>query len=286
MNGPLPMQRLRTVARSHPGLVRQNNEDAVAELAECSLLVLADGMGGYNAGEVASAIAVKTIPERIRRAWPPDSGSGTEHSLRTESRLLRDAVIVAHHEIRAHANREPQCAGMGTTVVACLVRSDSVSVAHVGDSRLYRVRGNRLERLTRDHSLLEELIERGHYSREEAEQLVRKNIVTRALGVDASIEVEIAEHALQAGDVLLLCSDGLSDMVDDEQMAGVLCAPGTLPDGLDEAADRLVTLALQAGGRDNISLILAHIDGGPGARGDGLMGRIKRLFTPDTPPAP
>jgi PPM family protein phosphatase len=252
--------KVRTALITDTGRVRTNNEDAVAEDRELGLLVLADGMGGYNAGEVASGIATKTIPEVVRREWkslprpasPASKGTPSPHAL-----LLKKAVEEAHDAIFQAAQAQPQCAGMGTTVVVVLLHDDLMSIAHVGDSRLYRHRFSQLQQVTRDHSLQEEMIAKGHYTREEAAMMVRKNIVTRALGVEASVNVELNEAPVEVGDTLLLCSDGLTDMVSDEQIGIILRRNG---DDLQGAARDLVQQALQGGGKDNVSVILARID--------------------------
>jgi len=248
-----------TALATDVGRVRGNNEDAVAEDAEIGLLVLADGMGGYNAGEIASGIAIATVQDVVRREWPTlkrgsiDADSGYSY----EALLLRRAVETAHTTIYQVSQSQPQCAGMGTTVVAALLHDDRMSIAYVGDSRLYRYRQGTLEQITRDHSLVEELIARGHYTREEALRLVRKNIVTRALGVEVEVLVDILEDTVEPGDVVLICSDGLTDMVTDDTMALTL---GKYADNLDLASKTLINQALEAGGRDNVSVVLARID--------------------------
>src|SRR3546814_629657 len=210
--------KLSTALLTDPGLVRSNNEDTVAEDVDIGLLVLADGMGGYNAGEVASGIAVTTVIDAVRRQWPtlkhgsvdPDSGYSVE------ALTLKSAIETAHATIHQVAQSQPQCAGMGTTIVVAALHDDRIAIAYVGDSRLYRLRHGALEQITQDHSLLEEMIARGHYSREDAQRLVRKNIVTRALGVENEVQVDVIEDTVEVDDILLLCSDGLNDMVDDE----------------------------------------------------------------------
>ena len=241
------------------GRVRNNNEDAIAEDQELGLLVLADGMGGYNAGEIASGIAIATVQDTVRREWKaiqrgevdPDTGYSQE------ALLLRRAVESAHTTIYQVSQSQPQCAGMGTTVVACLLHDDRLSIAYVGDSRLYRYRQKVLEQITRDHSLIEELIARGHYTREEAQKLVRKNIVTRALGVEAEVAVDIIEDVIDVGDLILICSDGLTDMVKDETIGLTM---GKYADNLELAAKELVRQALENGGKDNVSVVLARMD--------------------------
>ncbi|MBL6748989.1 MAG: Stp1/IreP family PP2C-type Ser/Thr phosphatase [Nevskia sp.] len=248
-----------TALLSNVGRVRDNNEDAVAEDPDVGLLLLADGMGGYNAGEIASGIAVATVQDVVRREFPRikhgqvDKDSG--YTL--ESLLLRHALQTAHTTIYQVAQSQPQCAGMGTTAVACLLHDDRMSIAYAGDSRLYRLRGEVLEQITRDHSLIEELVARGHYTREEASKLVRRNIVTRALGVEPSVEVDILEEGLEIGDVVLMCSDGLTDMLSDEDIRlTVVEFAANLP----QTAEMLIQRANDNGGRDNVSVALARID--------------------------
>lgn len=248
-----------TALLSDTGRVRHNNEDAVGEDPDMGLLVLADGMGGYNAGEVASGISVTTVLDVARRRWPElehgDIDAGTGYSV--EALMLKAAVEDAHRTIYSVAQSQPQCAGMGTTIVACLLHDDRMSIAYVGDSRLYRYRSARLEQITRDHSLIEELVARGHYDRDEAAKLVRKNIVTRALGVEPDVLVDIIEETVNVGDIILLCSDGLTDMVSDETIGLTL---GKHADNLDRAARDLVALANDGGGKDNVSVVLARVN--------------------------
>lgn len=251
--------KIATALLSDMGRVRTNNEDSIAEEQELGLLLLADGMGGYNAGEVASGLATTTILNTVKAELKSlkiddiDPDTGYSHA----ALLLRRAIETAHETIFQVAQTQPQCAGMGTTVVAVLPHSDVLSIAYVGDSRLYRFREGRLEQVTRDHSLLEELIARGHYSREEAGKLVRKNIVTRALGVETSVQVDLIEDTLEPGDILLLCSDGLNDMVSDE-IIGLTIAKHA--DNVERMAQALVALALENGGKDNVSVVIARVD--------------------------
>jgi PPM family protein phosphatase len=251
---------LQTALLTDVGRVRDNNEDAVAEVPEIGLVVLADGMGGYNAGEIASGLAIATILDSVQRQWPQlrkgeiDADSGYT----VEALCLRDAIELAHQTIHSVAQSQPQCAGMGTTVVVAAFFDDRIAVAHVGDSRLYRWRDGRLDQLTRDQFLDQGVIARGHYTREEASRLVRKNIVTRALGVEEAVQVDLLEEPVEPGDLFLLCSDGLSDMVDDDTIATLLQASGG---SLEERAQQLVKAALAAGGRDNVSVVLVKVLG-------------------------
>lgn len=269
---------LSTALLSDMGRVRSNNEDAVAEDLDTGLLVLADGMGGYNAGEVASGLAIRTVVEEVRREWTnapaPSSGIDTAPQYRPETLMLKRAVESAHAAIYAAAQADAEHAGMGTTLVAVLMYDDRMSVAHVGDSRLYRYRFGSLQALTRDHSLLEELVASGQLSRAEATRTVRKNIVTRALGVEPTVRVELIEHELAPGDVLLLCSDGLTDMVPDEKIGLSLRRYG---DALNAAARDLIRQALESGGRDNVSVVLARVDRSF-ARGKPWVQRLREWF--------
>ena len=240
------------------GRVREHNEDAIAHDEDIGLFVLADGMGGYNAGEVASGIAVKTIANLVREAYAvQDLGAvDRETGLLRPSIILRDAILRANKIIYQTSKSQPQCAGMGTTVVAALFYDNRACVAHVGDSRLYRLRDDRYEQLTLDHSLLQELVERGFYSHEEAARSTNKNYVTRALGVEPGVEVEIAEYPVERGDFYVLCSDGLSDMVEDEDIHLTI---STFHDNLDIIGKQLIQLANEHGGRDNISVMVANV---------------------------
>ena len=249
---------IKTAKASDVGRVRGNNEDAVSVDRTTGLLILADGMGGYNAGEVASALAVSRTAEVVRASWgelslDTPSQPGARHPV---SELLMQALQSAHDAVHQMARSRPECAGMGTTVVAALPYGRHLAVAFVGDSRLYRWREGTLEQLTRDHSLFEQLIANGQYTREQATRHVRKNIVTRALGIDAQLQVEVLELTLQADDLLLLCSDGLSDMLDNAAIARVLAEHA---EDLDALAHALIDAANARGGHDNISVVLGRI---------------------------
>jgi len=182
----------------------------------------------------------------------PDSETG----LSRPSIVLRDAIARANKIIYQTAKTQPQCEGMGTTVVACLFSDNKVSIAHVGDSRLYRLRANRFEQMTMDHSLLQELVDRGFYSQAEAQRATNKNYVTRALGVEPGVDVEIHEQPALKGDFYVLCSDGLSDMVEDEDIHLTI---STFSASLETVAKQLIQLSNDNGGRDNVSIILAQI---------------------------
>ena len=239
------------------GQVREHNEDAIHFDEDLNLVIVADGMGGYNAGEVASELAVTTVIDRVGAGLEAALAEGEDPftGLAATTTLLDAAIQEANSVIYHAAATQPQCAGMGTTIVACLFHEDRVSIAHVGDSRLYRVRAGVLEQVTTDHSLLAELVARGFYTPEEARLSMNKNLVTKALGVEEAVEVSLAEEPVLAGDTLLLCSDGLSDMVPDADIGLTISNFGA---NLQAAAEQLVQLANQNGGRDNISAVLVQ----------------------------
>ena len=245
---------LEIATATHSGMVRSHNEDSIAADGEMGLAVLADGMGGYNAGEVASGIAVALIPTEIRRALAASVAhelSGSEME-----RLIHDQATLANTTIYQAAQREPQYSGMGTTLVVALWHDNQIAVGHIGDSRLYRLRDDTLEQITRDHSLLQEQIDSGMITKEQARHAPNKNLVTRAVGIDAEVEPEVHTYAVQPGDIYLLCSDGLPDMVADEDIENTLAS---LKANLPLAAEQLVQQANDNGGRDNVSVILVRV---------------------------
>ncbi len=240
------------------GMVRDHNEDAIGSDSDIGLMVLADGMGGYNAGEVASGIAVQTITELALEGADRESRNEVDPStgLMRQSIVLRDAVSRANKIIFQTAQSQTHCEGMGTTLVCALFYDNKVSLAHVGDSRAYRLRSSKFEQLTLDHSLLQELVDRGFYSEEEAQRSTNRNYVTRALGVEPTVEVEEHEFDVLPDDVFLLCSDGLPDMVEDEDIHLTI---STFNASLDVVGQQLVNLANEHGGRDNVSVMLAQV---------------------------
>jgi protein phosphatase len=250
--------RVQAIGLSDTGKVREHNEDAIASDSDIGLYVLADGMGGYNAGEVASGIAVKTIANLVRESFLAMELEGVDKAtgLHRPGIILRDAIARANKIIHQTSKSQSQCEGMGTTVAAVLFHDNRVAVAHVGDSRVYRLRGDTFEQLTMDHSLLQELVDRGFYSPEEAQRATNKNYVTRALGGETTVDVDVREFPVQVGDWLILCSDGLTDMVEDEDIHLTISTFGA---NLDTVARQLVQLANDSGGRDNISVLMARV---------------------------
>ena len=251
-------QSLEIATCTDPGMVRSHNEDSIAADPANGLVVLADGMGGYNAGEVASGMATTVIITEMRQilthAKPYDVDSRTSEEI--AARLLREQVLKANSSIYQAAQSQPQYAGMGTTLVVCLFYDNRMLVAHLGDSRLYLLRDRDFSQVTRDHSLLQEQIDSGIITAEQAKKAQHKNLVTRALGIDPIVEPEIHEYPTKAGDIYLLCSDGLCDMVDDEDIGMTL---QTLGGNLKLAAQQLVQMANDNGGRDNVSVILVRV---------------------------
>jgi serine/threonine protein phosphatase PrpC len=258
------------------GRVREHNEDAIGSIGEIGLMVLADGMGGYNAGEVASGIAVQIVTELAADGATREERDGVDpHSgLMRQSIVLRDAIYRANKIIYQTAQSQTNCEGMGTTIVACMFYDDKISVAHVGDSRAYRVRGGQLDQVTLDHSLLQELVDRGFYSAEEAQRSTNRNYVTRALGVEPTVEVEVHEYDVLPDDIFLLCSDGLCDMVEDDDIHLTI---STFSDSLANVSQQLVDSANDNGGRDNVSVMLAQVKEAFPAK-KGLLTKIIGLF--------
>jgi len=254
------------------GIKRDHNEDCVVTFPQRGFAILADGMGGYNAGEVASSMAVEIIgkmisaqpfnksPERIN-----DQTGFTEASM-----LVRKAVHAANESIYRAARVKQECAGMGTTVLVALLYGDRITAAHVGDSRMYRLRDRQLSHVTEDHSVVHEQVRRGLLSADDARSSTIKNLVTRALGVEPGVEPDLVEDMVREGDIYLMSSDGLTDVVSDEAIEQVLIEQSDLP----KAAKLLIDMANKAGGPDNISVIL--IKAPKTASWGGLFSRLLR----------
>jgi protein phosphatase len=247
---------LQFAAKTHPGMVRHHNEDSITTVPECGLAILADGMGGYNAGEVASGMATAVLRNDLLsdlNEWYRELTRRGTSKLHT---LLQARVTGANTAIFQSAQSQSQYAGMGTTLAMALFRDSMLTTAHIGDSRIYRLRGEVYEQITRDHSLLQDQIDAGMVTPEQAKLSMNKNLVTRALGVDPEVEAEIHDFETQAGDIYLLCSDGLSDMVPDEEVGDTLQMLGS---NLELAASTLIQQANDYGGRDNVSVILVKV---------------------------
>lgn len=238
-------------ALSDAGRVRRNNEDAIAFDPALGLAVLADGMGGYNGGEVASGMAIALLQAGFGR-WLAHAGASAQP--RAIRRAMQKSVDETNRSIYEAGAANPQLRGMGTTLVLAAFGPDRAVVGHIGDSRCYRWRGGDFELLTRDHSLLQERLDAGAITQEQAAIFPYRNLVTRALGIERQVEVEVGEHAAQAGDLFLLCSDGLSEMLSESDMRIILSRNVTLA----KKTTLLVAAANDNGGKDNISVLLAQ----------------------------
>lgn len=249
---------LEIVRLTDVGQRRAHNEDAVASDSAKGLVVLADGMGGYQAGEVASEMAILSLTaELLERLPEPCAHRERAPSRRAEAMLIVNAVKNANEVIYRVSQSQPQCAGMGTTLVIGVFTHNQLLVGHIGDSRMYRLRKQVLKQVTEDHSLLQEQIKSGLITAEQAKYSTNKNLVTRALGVDPEVELELNHCDVEVGDIYLLCSDGLTDMVDDYEIQMTLNQ--YLPN-LHGTAQALVNLANAHGGKDNISVILVRVN--------------------------
>lgn len=237
-----------------PGRLRDANEDSIALRPDLGLAVLADGMGGHQAGEVASSMAVDLVLNHVQEVLT--RSAATTGVSPDAAQAIGDAIKFANGAIYDAAHSRPDYHGMGSTIVVAVFDGGHMWVGHVGDSRLYRFRAGRLEQLTQDHSVVQELVNRGLFTLEEARQTVAKNLVTRALGVDPEIAPDIGQETFQSDDIYLLCSDGLNEVVPDNEIATMLSDAEPV---LDAVARRLVDLANERGGPDNISVILARI---------------------------
>ena len=247
-------------AKTDPGLIRRNNEDAVLVDKSCGLAVLADGMGGYNAGEVASGMATTMIANDLTRSL---SGNAPLSDPDDISRALASSVDRANQAILKAATDNADCAGMGTTLVAGIFQGDRLFMTHLGDSRCYCLRGEVLTQMTTDHSIRQEQLDAGLITRDEAVHAQGRNLLTRALGVEAEAPVEVRTYQVVAGDLYLMCSDGLTDMVDDASMAGLMVQEKNCV----KLASALIHLANAKGGRDNIGVILIHAREAPAKPG-------------------
>ena len=251
--------RISIAAMTDTGLVRRKNEDSIGYDSGLGVAVLADGMGGHRGGEIASSMTVDTIIDLLQQQLPhiktgqTDSKSG--YSL--ESICIQEAIESANDLVFKAAAANPKHSGMGTTIIVLQFHNNALSLVHIGDSRCYRLRTDTFEQLSKDHSLLQELVDRGFYTRAEARNSQNKNLVTRALGIDPLVTADIQEDIVLKNDIYLLCSDGLSDYVEDEY---IYLTIKRFSDNLEEAAKQLITKANQNGGKDNISVVLCRID--------------------------
>jgi protein phosphatase len=240
-------------AKSDKGRVRPNNEDAFyipENMNELLLFIVADGMGGHNAGEVASRLAVEEISSFIKSKYYAKSFQ------EDVVLLIKEAFKAANEKIYTMSLQSEQLAGMGTTATLALFNQGRVYIGHVGDSRAYMLRGDHLRQLTKDHSLVWQLMEEGRLTAQEIKCHPMRNIITRALGVDEKVDVDVYDYEYKSGDIFLLCSDGLTNMLDDEKIREIILNA----DSIEAAAERLVQAANNLGGHDNITLELILVD--------------------------
>lgn len=256
---PLDGMRVRFSGETNVGMKRDHNEDSYYLPQSERLAIVADGMGGHASGEVASRMAVETIVGFFRETqdeqeltWPFKIDRGNRHDI---NRMVT-AIKLANLKIHQEAQRNPACHGMGTTVVSALFLDDALIVGHVGDSRLYRYREGMFDQLTEDHSLLNDYIKMKHLSPEEIAAFPHKNVIVRALGMKASVQVDVIIDAPRLGDVYLLCSDGLSGMVPDGEIAALVANEHDL----DRVCDRLIGNANGNGGLDNITVVAVRLE--------------------------
>ena len=251
-------QALQIVGQTDPGRVRApHNEDSIVTCPASGLVVLADGMGGYNAGEVASNLASSVLAQRLNTLMSDMAKNlSREQAKALVKQRLGAEIKHANTLIFDQANQDLSCQGMGTTLVMGLFYDNFLAAAHVGDSRLYRLRRDRLEALTRDHSLLQEQLDSGMITPDEARYSSNKNLVTRALGVDMAVNADIQIFEVEVGDLYLFCTDGLNDLVEDEDIRLTLFGLRSNP---PLAAQQLIRMANDSGGRDNVSVVLVRV---------------------------
>ncbi|HPW41510.1 MAG TPA: Stp1/IreP family PP2C-type Ser/Thr phosphatase [Bacillota bacterium] len=246
---------MRSAGRTDIGLVRKVNEDRflcekLEDIDSTYLYIVADGMGGHNAGEVASSMAVQEVASYIKNSI------GTLMPGDEEIKdLIRNAIMYANEKIYKTSILKSNCLGMGTTLSMVLAKDSSIYIGHVGDSRIYLIRGKDISRLTEDHSLVAELVKRGTIKPEDASNHPQKNVITRALGTEYSIEPDVYQYDMQSGDLILICTDGLSNAVCEEDIAGVMNAASDL----NGACELLIEKAKEKGGYDNITAVAIQV---------------------------
>lgn len=238
---------------SDMGLVRQNNEDVWGELPEFNFFVIADGMGGHQAGEVASKEAVNTICSYIKKK--PQIRLPTT-DIKEIQKILQIGIDRVNTHIFKMGRANLDYRGMGTTLCCLLFHPKGLVYAHVGDSRIYRIRGNKIEQLTKDHSLLRELIDQGQLNEQQATDFHYKNIITKAIGTELKVEPTVKISPVQPQDIYMMCTDGLSDLLSLEDMSNIVASHSSI----EEAVKKLVESANERGGHDNITVVIAKVD--------------------------
>ncbi|HIL96066.1 MAG: Stp1/IreP family PP2C-type Ser/Thr phosphatase [bacterium] len=252
---------LEIVCQTDVGKIKDHNEDCLSSDTDLGLAVLADGLGGSNAGEIASSVSVGLLMDELQSFQRDSSPSATEWATDESAepvpvQVVQRAIENANDAVFKMSQKDPLRQGMGTTILVSLFYDNKVAVGHIGDSRLYRFRHGELLQITRDHSFVQVLVDKGLYTREEARSSSKKNVVTRALGVALEVDVEVHEHRVKVGDLYIMCSDGLTDLVDDDDLETIITEPDA---SLTETAGHMVNLANANGGKDNISVVLVKI---------------------------
>ncbi|MFH2204364.1 MAG: Stp1/IreP family PP2C-type Ser/Thr phosphatase [Elusimicrobiota bacterium] len=267
---------LDVAGKTDPGKVRERNEDSIALDPELGLYIVADGMGGHNSGEVASGLATDTILKfgremlsKSREFVPPETDETLSVRARQIVYLIQSANTMIYEKSKAFAKNQ----GMGTTVVVVIGDTKSITVGHVGDSRLYRLRGSNFEQLTEDHSLVQDQVRHGLITKEQADKSNLQNILTRALGTEPNVLVDTQDIEVQPGDAFLICSDGMTKMVTDDEAGKVM---SNMKEPLD-AVDKLIDMSNAAGGVDNVTIIVAAAPGGK-PQDKGLFARLKEAL--------
>lgn len=256
-----------------PGKSRPNNEDAVWVDPQANLLIVADGMGGHRAGEVASGLAIKTIPDHLQQlVQKGTAGEVVDDTLSDETNRLGCCFKIANQMIFEASRQYPEDYGMGTTCTGALITDGRLSIAHVGDSRCYLIRRGEIEQLTEDHSLVMEQVRHGLLSKDDEAVKNGQNILTRSLGTSAEVKIDLQEYAVYPGDILLLCSDGLEKELTDDQILQIVMRAS----GPDDCARTLIEAANAAGGRDNITVAVAQIE--KATLGGSILSMMKTSF--------
>ena len=239
--------------KTDQGLVRAKNEDHIYLNAKLGLVVVADGMGGHASGETASRLVVETLRHYFQNA--PQAIRQYDASFSETTNQLHEAVALANDIVYNTAQNAPELSGMGTTIAAALLRGNQLSFAHVGDSRIYLVRSGSIEQLTEDHSLVRQQVKQDRLTKEEAAKSAMKNILTRAVGIESDVCTDLGELTVLHDDILLLCSDGLYNMVSDKEILNIILCAGNV----HAACEILIDTANDNGGKDNISAIVAYL---------------------------
>jgi len=248
----MPKRKIAAFGLSDIGLIRKNNEDVWGQIAELKLYVLADGMGGHQAGEIAAKEAVRLLCELVRNNWSEESKRESFHDMR---KGFRQAIEKVNAEVYKLSRAEPSLKGMGTTLCTMFFLEKGLVYAHVGDSRIYRLRRRKLEQLTKDHSLFRELVDQGQMSEHEGADFQYRNIITRAIGTEPTVDPSVHLSDVENGDVYLMCTDGLSDLLSTKEMQNILNHGMSL----EETVRELIVTANARGGHDNITIVVVKV---------------------------